>query len=79
MRARLAVACLAALVAAGAACASPNKPSKLPPIGWGVADDASKYSDDGGAWFDGMLKGANLTENRWTLAWNSSNPTAIIA
>ena len=73
------MACLVALVAAGAAGAAPGKPSKeMPPIGWGVADDASKYSDDGGVWFDGMLKGANLTENRWTLAWNPSNPTAIM-
>jgi hypothetical protein len=51
--------------------------SAVPPINWGVADDASKYADDGGAWFYGMLAGANLTENRWTLAWDPSNPTAI--
>jgi hypothetical protein len=49
----------------------------VPPINWGVADDASKYADDGGAWFYTMLSGANLTENRWTLAWDPSNPTAI--
>ena len=61
----------------GAACASPGTKAKLPPIGWGVADDASKYSDDGGVWFDGMLKGAGLTENRWTLAWNPASPTTI--
>jgi hypothetical protein len=48
-----------------------------PPINWGVADDMSKYADDGGTWFYGQLAGANLTENRWTLAWNPSNPTAI--
>ncbi|HSX22625.1 MAG TPA: hypothetical protein VLE97_07640 [Gaiellaceae bacterium] len=77
MRARLAAACLVALVATGAACAAPGKPAKLPPIGWGVADDASKYADDGGAWFDSMLAGANLTENRWTLAWNPASPTTI--
>ncbi len=80
VRARLAAACLVALVAAGAAgaaCAAPGKPAKLPPIGWGVADDASKYADDGGAWFDSMLAGANLTENRWTLTWNPASPTAI--
>ena len=47
------------------------------PINWGVADDASKYANDGGTWFDTQLKGASLTENRWTLAWNPSNPTAI--
>jgi hypothetical protein len=49
----------------------------VPPISWGVADDASKYADDGGSWFYGMLAGAHLTENRWTLAWDPANPTAI--
>ncbi len=49
----------------------------VPPIRWGVADDASKYADDGGSWFYGMLAGAHLTENRWTLAWDPANPTAI--
>ncbi|MGH3050785.1 MAG: hypothetical protein ACRDLK_11555, partial [Gaiellaceae bacterium] len=44
---------------------------------WGVADDTSKYENDGGAWFYGELHGASLTENRWTLAWNPANPTAI--
>ncbi|HLY95275.1 MAG TPA: hypothetical protein VKP14_10550, partial [Gaiellaceae bacterium] len=80
MRARFAAACLVALIAASAAYAGkpgPVKPAKLPTIAWGVADDASKYSDDGGAWFDGLLKGANLTENRWTLSWDATNPTAI--
>ena len=48
-----------------------------PPIVWGVADDASKFADDGGAWFYGEMKGANLTTNRWTLAWDSSVPTTI--
>jgi hypothetical protein len=48
-----------------------------PPIVWGVADDASKFADDGGAWFYGEMKGANLSTNRWTLAWDSTAPTAI--
>ncbi len=48
-----------------------------PPIVWGVADDASKFADDGGAWFYGQMKGASLTTNRWTLAWDSSAPTTI--
>jgi len=51
--------------------------STVPPIAWGVADDASKYADDGGDWFYGQLKGASLTQNRWTLAFDPSNPTAI--
>ncbi len=51
--------------------------AQAPPIAWGVADDASKYADDGGAWFYGQLQGAGLTENRWTLAWNPAAPDAI--
>src|SRR5581483_8883994 len=47
------------------------------PINYGVADDTGKYADDGGAWFDTMLKGANLTEERWTLSFDPSNPTVI--
>jgi hypothetical protein len=47
------------------------------PIVWGAADDASKFAEDGGNWFYGQLKGAGLTSNRWTLAWDSSNPTVI--
>src|SRR5205807_2459764 len=49
----------------------------MPPINYGVADDTGKYADDGGAWFDTMLKGANLTEERWTLSFDPSNPTVI--
>jgi len=49
----------------------------LTPINWGVADDASKYADDGGAWFYGQLKSANLTENRWTLTWDPAHPGSI--
>jgi hypothetical protein len=51
--------------------------AEAPPINWGVADDASKYAADGGAWFFGELTGANLTENRWTLAWNPATPDTI--
>jgi hypothetical protein len=46
-------------------------------IAWGAADDASKFAEDGGDWFYGQLKGANLTQNRWTLAFDPSNPTSI--
>jgi hypothetical protein len=49
----------------------------VPAINWGVADDASKYADDGGSWFYGELHGANLTENRWTVSWDPTHPTAI--
>src|SRR4051794_7619504 len=49
----------------------------VPDIAWGAADDASKFADDGGDWFYGELKGASLTQNRWTLAFDPSNPTSI--
>jgi len=56
---------------------SGGRVAAAPPIVWGVADDASKYADDGGAWFYGQMKGASLTTNRWTLAWDSTAPTTI--
>ena len=48
-----------------------------PPINYGVADDTGKYANDGGAWFNTELKGANLVEERWTLSFDPSNPSAI--
>jgi hypothetical protein len=72
-----------ALIVTGAAGATTGRTSgairaaAAPPIVWGVADDASKFADDGGAWFYGEMKGANLSTNRWTLAWDSTAPTAI--
>src|SRR5579872_2967291 len=71
------VALSAALVASAAtsAIARTVTPRDVPPINYGVADDAGKYADDGGAWFDTMLKGANLTEVRWTLAYNGDPNT----
>jgi len=67
-----ALAC-ATFAAAATAATAPT----VPPIAYGVADDMSKYADDGGASFYGDLLGAGLTENRWTLAWDPDNPTAI--
>lgn len=49
----------------------------MPQITYGVADDVSKYADDGGASFYANLPGAGLTQNRWTLAWNPTNPSVI--
>jgi hypothetical protein len=75
-----ALACALSLIAAGASVAHPvatGAGAAMPALGFGVADDASKYADDGGASFYGQLKGAGLTENRWTLAWDAENPTAI--
>jgi hypothetical protein len=48
-----------------------------PPLAWGAADDAAKFADDGGSWFYGELQGASLTQTRWTVGFDPSNPTAI--
>jgi hypothetical protein len=70
--------CAALLVPAASGVASNGSAGTDPPaIAWGAADDASKFADDGGAWFYGQLKGAGLTQNRWTVAFDPSNPTAI--
>ena len=63
--------------AAGARRADRGVGADVPAIAWGAADDASKFADDGGSWFYGQLQGASLTQNRWTVAFDPSNPTAI--
>jgi hypothetical protein len=75
----LALACALFIPAAGVGAATGGSGSvaSVPPISWGVADDASKYADDGGTWFYGELQGAGLTQNRWTVAFDPNNPTAI--
>ena len=76
----LATACCCALLVAVGAAAKPApsvSPGDIPPINYGVADDFGKYADDGGAWFDAQLKGANLSEVRWTLTFDPAHPTAI--
>ena len=72
----LALVCALLIPAAGAgAVTTPG--TGAPDIAWGAADDASKFEDDGGAWFYDELQGAGLTQNRWTVAFDPSNPTAI--
>ncbi len=68
---------LLCVVTASAASGRAATRAATPPINWGIADDSSKYADDGGSWFYQQMAGANLTEDRWTVAWNPSNPTAI--
>jgi hypothetical protein len=81
LAAALALGC--ALLATGVAGATTGRTGSgvraaaAQPIVWGVADDASKFADDGGAWFYGQMKGASLSSNRWTLAWDSTAPTTI--
>src|SRR3954454_12919335 len=71
-----ALVCALFIPAAGVSAAT-GAPGAAPEIAWGAADDASKFADDGGSWFYEQLKGANLTQNRWTVAFDASNPTAI--
>lgn len=74
-----AVALAAAVVAACPRAARAEDPAVgFAPISWGVADDTPKYEADGGEWFYGEMRSANLTENRWTLAWDPSRPTDIV-
>jgi len=74
----LAALCCAVLIpAAGVGAATTPAAADPPAIAWGAADDASKFADDGGTWFYDELGGASLTQNRWTVAFDPANPTAI--
>jgi hypothetical protein len=64
--AALASAC-AALVLAGSASSTT----------FGVADDAGKYAEDGGASFFTMLTQLGMTENRMAVFWDPTQPTTI--
>src|SRR5436305_15101701 len=63
----LAFAC-AALVLTGAASSTT----------FGVADDAGKYAEDGGAGFFTMLTQLGMTENRMAAFWDPSQPGTIV-
>jgi len=71
-----ALACALLIPAAGAT-AAPSATGAVQEIAWGAADDASKFADDGGSSFYTELRGASLTQNRWTVGFDASNPTAI--
>jgi hypothetical protein len=64
----LACACAAPLLAASAAQASPA---------FGVAEDMTKYADDGGASLYPRLRALGMTEDRITVRWNPADPTVI--
>jgi hypothetical protein len=67
--ATFAAVCAAFLVAVGAAWgASPR---------FGVAEDMTKYADDGGASLYPRIHGVGMTENRITVRWNPTAPTTI--
>jgi hypothetical protein len=65
--AAVASACLA-LALAGAASSTT----------FGVADDAGKYAEDGGAGFFTMLTQLGMTENRMAVFWDPSQPNTIV-
>jgi hypothetical protein len=68
-KAAAALACvLGALAFAGAASSTT----------FGVADDAGKYADDGGASFYSTLNDLGMTENRIAVFWDAANPTTIV-
>jgi hypothetical protein len=64
----IALAC-AACTLAGAASGSPR---------FGVADDAGKYSDDGGAAVYTTLGDVGMTDNRMWVFWDAARPAQII-
>lgn len=73
----LACASIALAGTAGAQNSARGTAAAAGPITFGVADDTGKYADDGGKWFDTMLKEANMSEERWTLSWSPARPTTI--
>src|SRR5919201_2781494 len=44
---------------------------------FGVADDAGKYAEDGGASFFSSLNDLGMTENRVAVTWDPASPTTI--
>src|SRR4051794_41371992 len=52
-----------------------SRAATVPPIVWGVADDASKFADDGGDCSTGGLRGANHSETLYARAGLSPAPT----
>jgi hypothetical protein len=65
---RAVVLVVAALAAALPAAAAP---------GFGAADDAPKYAPDGGAWLYGRLRTLGMTQSRFTVRWDPSQPATI--
>jgi hypothetical protein len=44
---------------------------------FGVAEDATKYADDGGASLYPRIRSLGMVENRITARWNPADPTTI--
>jgi hypothetical protein len=68
----------AALVAASAACLLAGSNAWAAPPRFGVAEDMPKYAGDGGASLYPRIRGAGLTETRFTVRWSPATPTTIL-
>ncbi len=67
---RVAILCAcAAALASAPADAAPR---------FGIAEDATKYAEDGGAAFYARMKSLKMTENRIAVRWNPVEPTEIL-
>jgi hypothetical protein len=73
--AAIAAACLTLPAAFGTASAHTTVGATSGPA-FGVAEDASKFADDGGTAIYSSLKAAGMSENRWTLTF-TGDPTVI--
>lgn len=67
LSAALACACAALVLTGGASSTT-----------FGVADDAGKYANDGGAGFFDLLTQLGMSENRMAVFWDPANPTTIV-
>jgi hypothetical protein len=63
--------------AVAAACASLALAGGASSTTFGVADDAGKYAQDGGAGYFTMLTQLGMTENRMAVFWDPAQPTTI--
>jgi len=72
--AMLAAACLSFPAAFVTAAAHPAVSTSSGPA-FGVAEDASKFADDGGATIYASLENAGMTENRWTVTFDGDPST----
>jgi hypothetical protein len=73
--AAFAAACLTFPAAVGAAATTQQTTTATTGPVFGVADDAGKYADDGGAAFDTGLLGGGMSESRWTVTFDGDPST----
>jgi hypothetical protein len=69
--------CLLAVVFASVAAGATRAPVRTS-ITFGVTDDATKYSLDGGAFYFKVMADLGMTENRVNVFWDDSKPTTLL-